>query len=687
MAHVLHQLRLKISSLFFFLLPKKQAGIYGYLQAAALMGIALFLRLVIAPVDAGLQYVTFFPAVAIAAVLGGLGPGLFNTFIGMFLATCIFVPPYYSVSLDVIEKSFWGNLIFFLDGLIVSSSIDAMHRYRQNFVDKLEESKKNELRIQAINKELTGRAREIEKLNAELAKRANDAEAANHAKSVFLANMSHEIRTPLHVIVGLGQLLSRSPANFEKRVEHLCATSEHLLALMNGILDMSRIEADRFVLDNSNFCLGKVIERVQEVVGSLAFDKSLALIIDMAPALYDTMLRGDPMRLTQVLINLGSNAVKFSDKGVIRLGITVHEETGNSLRLGFTVQDNGIGIASEDQVRIFHPFEQVNEFTSRNHGGTGLGLSLSQRFVSLMGGVIRVDSQPGRGSIFSFEITLSRDSSSAAAQAEVTETPVIAGARVLVAEDHPLSQEIILEMLKDLGCQAEVATDGVSAVKCALLHAYDLILMDVQMPKMDGLATTRVIRALPGYQDTPIIALTANTFAEDRQRCLNAGMSDYIGKPVKPATLAAVLGQWLPQCASDRDEPFHGDELNLALAKIPGLDIEPDWRRSEERLSDYLALLRGFAEQYGNGLLQLREYLEADEHDAAHEFLNDIKTAAGLIGARRVFVLSNDVAQALDSGLDQAGFALLMDACEVELVRLAAAIRSLPVPAAGGVTT
>ena len=228
---------------------------------------------------------------------------------------------------------------------------------------------------------------------------------------------------------------------------------------------------------------------------------------------------------------------------------------------------------------MFQAFEQVDGSTTRAHGGTGLGLAISQRLVGLMGSTIHVDSRPGAGSTFQFDLVLSR------ATAPVPETAANAaaatdfsGRHVLFAEDHPLSQEIIFEMLEDLGCEVEVASDGAEAVACAQAHHYDLILMDMQMPKLDGIAAARAIRALPEHRDTPIIALTANAFAEDRERCLAAGMNGHIGKPVTPGTLATTFAQWLPNLAVPRDDkPIYDNELSRALREIPGLEVKPMW--------------------------------------------------------------------------------------------------------------
>ncbi len=546
---------------------------------------------------------------------------------------------------------------------------------------------------QLLHQEATEREKVVEKiatLNRELITITNEAESANRAKTSFMANISHEIRTPLHVITGLGHLLIRdsvSPLQ-QQRLDQLCATSDHLLSLINDILDLSKIEADQLILDDDPFRLGTVIDRTQKVVGELAREKGLTLVLDIAPALRDVTLRGDAVRLSQILINLGSNAVKFSDRGSIHIGMKVLDESETSLSLGFAVQDNGIGIAPEDQVRIFRPFEQADLSATRKFSGTGLGLTICQRLVSMMGGTIRLDSQPGGGSTFSFDLTLSKGASVPEAPSLAVLAPTIAGTRVLVAEDNLLSQEIMLEMLEDLGCLADIAVDGVEAVERAREHTYDLILMDMQMPRMDGLEATRSIRALAAYRDTPIIAVTANAFVEDRQRCLDAGMNGHLTKPVTPASLAAVFRQWLHKAAEPGGEtmPFE-NELSRALMKIAGLNIGQTWRRSPERLVNYCTLLDRFVKLHVNDMAQMRDHLAAGDRHAAEAIVHKLKGIAGLIGAREVESLATELVQQLRFGTDQAGVLPLVDACDAELTRLTEAVETLPVPRADSAET
>jgi signal transduction histidine kinase/DNA-binding response OmpR family regulator/ligand-binding sensor protein len=518
-------------------------------------------------------------------------------------------------------------------------------------------------------------------LELEQAKEA--AEAANRAKSSFLANISHEIRTPINVIIGLGHLLRRDidePA-LKRRLDSLCATSDHLLAIINDVLDLSKIDAQGLKLDRSDFRLGVVVNKAAGMVERQAREKGLALNIKVEPFLRAIRLHGDPTRLSQVLINLCSNAVKFTDRGTVQLGVDCLAEDSKGIALRFSVKDTGIGIDSDDQVRLFQPFSQVDNSPTREHGGTGLGLSISQRLVSMMGGRIAVESWPGIGSTFSFEVVLPRamaDEMRAAMDAPPTD---FGGRRVLFAEDNLLSQEILLEMLEDLGCDVDVASDGIEAVACARERNYDLILMDMQMPGLDGLAATRAIRALSGHRSTTIIALTANVFPEDRQRCVDAGMNGLLAKPVTPVTLAVALGQWLPNLnAPNEQSPLCDTELSRFLLQIPELDIGASRRRSIEHLKQYCELLTRFVTVHGQDMTLLREHLAKGESDAAHVVAHNLKGIAGLVGARTVASRASEIVECLRQNADHAGLASLANACEDDLANLTKAVRALPLP-------
>ncbi len=378
------------------------------------------------------------------------------------------------------------------------------------------------------------------------------AEAANIAKSAFLANMSHEIRTPLNAITGMVHLLNRAGVTPDqaKRLDTIDSAGRHLLEIINAVLDLSKIEAGKFALDATLVNVGSLVANVASLLVERARAKGLQLTVETR-ALPQPLL-GDPTRLQQALLNYASNAIKFTDTGTIALRAFAREETDDSVLVCFEVQDTGVGIAPETLPKLFSPFEQADNSITRQYGGTGLGLAITRKLAQLMGGDAGVVSTPGVGSTFWFTARLRK-------AASMTGTSLSAptgsaedllkrdhrGGRILLAEDEPVNREVTLELLKEVGMVIETAEDGRLAVELASRHAYDLILMDMQMPRLDGLEATRQIRQLPRYAKVPILALTANAFAEDKARCFDAGMNDFIAKPIEPEVLFTTLLTWL----------------------------------------------------------------------------------------------------------------------------------------------
>ena len=504
--------------------------------------------------------------------------------------------------------------------------------------------------------------------NLELQQAKAAAETATRAKSEFLANMSHEIRTPMNAAMGMLYLLQQTPLTAKQKnyLDKAQGATNSLLRIINDILDFSKIEAGKLEMESVPFRLDTVLDLLTDVAAAALHDKPVKLRIITVPDLPVNFI-GDPLRLGQVLLNLTSNAIKFTEAGEITVKVEPAAISESWVELRFSVQDTGIGMSAEQQARLFSAFTQADTSTTRKYGGTGLGLIISKQLVEMMGGSLTVVSEEGKGSTFSFNVRLGSLSAAAAAALPIaaeenqgegveplTADESFAGVKILLVEDNLLNQEVAREILEGRGVTVDVAGNGVDAVVRVINSGvtYDAVFMDVQMPVMDGLEATRRIRAHHDFDSLPIIAMTASAMASDRLLCLQAGMNDQVDKPIDVAELFATLRRWVrpeaftPLTSEKTPVPKEGPGLP---EPIPGIDMPNALKRlgSPTLLRQ---LLLSFRQENLETMPALHAARAQGDNQLVQRIVHTVKGVSGNLGATELASAALSLEEALKRG-------------------------------------
>lgn len=491
------------------------------------------------------------------------------------------------------------------------------------------------------------------------------AEEAAKMKSNFLANMSHEIRTPMNAIIGFSQLALNCEIEPQARdyLSKIEGASQSLLQILNDILDLSKSEADRIILEKIHFNLDVLLKRLYDLFAAQAEEKGVYFKIDAASDVPRGLI-GDQHRLQQILSNLLGNAVKFTQQGQVKLEIRLKALDQQKARLSFSVQDTGIGMSLKDRSRLFEIFNQADSSISRRFGGTGLGLAISRNLLRLMGGEFEVESEPGCGSNFSFELVFDlsnqvfslEEASLAPRGLSSSLSERLSGVRILVAEDDRTNQLVVTEFLKLSGAEVEVAQNGLEALEKLDKTHFDAVLMDVHMPEMDGIEASMKIRLQPRFAQLPIIALSAGVTSEERAHCLASGMNDFISKPIDPKQLTATLSQWVsfkPREAVETSRPMD----------LPGFELDSLLEILDGQTDKLIRILSRFRDDFCHFIEDIEVQLAKGDMSAVKTRVHTLKGAAGNVGAKQLYECAKAVEAELISGqLSPDAFAFFCEA-------------------------
>ena len=516
------------------------------------------------------------------------------------------------------------------------------------------------LHCEGILSDITEKKR-IEELK--IAKEA--AETSTKAKSDFLANMSHEIRTPLNAIIGFSGLALKLKLSSQLRdyLTRIDISSRLLLGLLNDILDFSKIEAGKFTMEMRPFRLDELTNNIMGIISVKAREKGIGLTCNTAADVPNNLV-GDSLRLGQVLLNLANNAVKFTREGHILIKVYLVNKDESRCKLNFTVRDTGIGISEKNMANLFQPFSQADASITRNFGGTGLGLVICKRLVEMMEGEVHAQSEPGKGSCFSFTavfgLAAAGDFPSPRAGSKIRQSKapgkgkkILAGARVLLVEDNIINQEVAIGIMAGAGLIIDVVENGRKAVAAVKKSSYDIVLMDIQMPVMSGYEATELIRKDAHLQDLPVIAMTAHATSDTKTACLAAGMNDYISKPIDPEQLFEVLRRWIKKDLSGRWEK-PAIKINrtgsLLPAELPGIDLNSALRRLGGNEDLLIKLLQTFLRTHKNTGTDIKEALKSNDYKKAQRLAHTIKGVAGNLAAEKLSETAGRLEELINRG-------------------------------------